>query len=267
MNMLCRARIFGAIFHGGILFTGLVLALAEEPPATNAVPTTVTRSDSNHVVAPLILIGKKSTHPQGIFFEDINEIVKMLDAKVDLQVILAFIQNAGFAYNPTADDLIRLREHGASSEMLMALLRSGDNGRASVPQVHSEVSPPPAAPATSYVRESAYPANPSEYTDAGEVPSPSTEYGYPYGAWPWVYGPSVYVGWYQPYVFVHGRWCIRGDGGHYFGNGGPWHHPTAPGAAPHSVSAPVSGQAGSVAPASGYRVSVRVGGAPAGRAR
>jgi len=50
-----------------------------------------------------------------------------LDAKASPPVIKAFIQNALMAYNPTAAELITLKEHGAEADILVALLQRALN--------------------------------------------------------------------------------------------------------------------------------------------
>ena len=123
-----------------MLFTAVVFGLAQA--ALAATPTTT--------VPPLILSGRQSARPAGTYSAGIAEIIKMLDAKVDAPVILAYIQNSPIPYNPEATELIALKEHGASTEMLMALLHHGDELRLQLAQAQSAVNPPPAAPAYDY---------------------------------------------------------------------------------------------------------------------
>jgi len=73
-----------------MLFIALVAGLALEAPAVG--PATN--------VAPLIISGRQSAHPAGTYSAGIAEIIKMLEAKVDAQVILAYIQYSAIPYNP-----------------------------------------------------------------------------------------------------------------------------------------------------------------------
>jgi hypothetical protein len=111
------------------------------------------------------------------------EIVRLVDAKVDAEVIKGFIQNSPIAYNPTATDLIALTEHGVSSDILVALLHHGAELRAKMAQVQPSVYPSTqtTAPQTTY-------------------PVVSDSYSYPYDTgYPYYnYYPNYYyntVGW------------------------------------------------------------------------
>ena len=122
----------------------------------------------------------------------VADIIKMLDAKVDAPVILAYIQNSTIPYNPEATELIALKEHGASTETLVAVLHRGDELRLQMVQAQSAVNPPPAAPAYDYAPQAAYPAYPYGSPDASDAPYPATYYSYGYG-WPLAYGFFVCV--------------------------------------------------------------------------
>jgi hypothetical protein len=69
---------------------------------------------------------RQSARPPGTYSAGIAEIIKMLAAEIGAQVILAYIQNSPIPYNPEATELVTLKEHGASTELLVALLRHGD---------------------------------------------------------------------------------------------------------------------------------------------
>lgn len=215
----------------------MVLGLAHE--ALAVIPTTT--------VAPLIISGRQSARPAGTYSAGIAEIIKLLDAKIDAQVILAYIQTSPIPYNPDAAELIALREHGASTEMLTALLHHGDELRLQLAQAQSAVNPQPAAPAYDYAPEGAYPAYPCGYPDSSCAPYPATYYSYAYG-WPSAYWPSVRISRCWPYSYPHGRF-------------------SAP-HAPYSVSAASSGHRCTLAAHSnGSRGSGRSGGRSAGRSR
>jgi len=84
------------------------------------------------------------------------EVVKMHKAGVDATVLLAFIQNSPVAYNPSAKEIIYLRDSGISNEVISALLRRGGELRERAAEAQREerrTGPPPVAPAA--------PANPS----------------------------------------------------------------------------------------------------------
>jgi hypothetical protein len=55
----------------------------------------------------------------------VAEVVKLLDAKVSKDVIKAYIEGSSGAWNPTAADIIMLKEHGATDDITTALLKRG----------------------------------------------------------------------------------------------------------------------------------------------
>ena len=131
--MLYRSKLFRTSLQAGILLNAMALGLAQQ--ALAATPTTT--------VAPLILSGRQSTRPAGTYSAGIAEIIKMLDARVDAQVILAYIQNSPIPVNPDALELIALKDHGAPVEMLTALLHRGDELRLQMAQAQSAFNPAP----------------------------------------------------------------------------------------------------------------------------
>src|SRR4051812_35005045 len=48
------------------------------------------------------------------------EVLKLQDAKVDAEVIKAFIRNSPVAYNPSAVEIIALKQRGVSPEVITA---------------------------------------------------------------------------------------------------------------------------------------------------
>src|SRR5882672_5354433 len=104
------------------LLGGCVLGAAG---ATSA-PDKVSPGTTNPVVPSLILSGRSGADKTPAKIStSIEEIIKLLDAKASPPVIKAFIQNALMAYNPTAAELIALKEHGAEADILVALLQRG----------------------------------------------------------------------------------------------------------------------------------------------
>src|SRR5664279_3980346 len=92
MSMLYRSKIFWTGLQRGMIFTSVAFGLAQVALAVS--PTTT--------VSPLILSGRQSDRPAGTYSAVITDIIKMLDAKVDAPVILAYIQNSPIPYNPDA---------------------------------------------------------------------------------------------------------------------------------------------------------------------
>jgi hypothetical protein len=240
--MLYRSKILQNGLKRGLLFTALVLGFAQGLPADTL---TTPPGNPGRAVAPLIISGRQSARPAGTYSAGVAEIIKMLEAKVDAQVIFAYIQNSPIPYNPDAAELVALKEHGASTDMLLALIHHGDALRLQMPQAQGAVNPAPAAaPAYDYAPAAAAPAYPSDYyTDSSYAPYPATEYNYGYGysyGWPVVYWPSVGIGGYRSYGYPHGSYYPNRSYGHYPGNSGQGLWASAPSApsAPRAGSAP-----------------------------
>jgi len=89
-----------------------------------------------------IIITNKSEIPtptRGPYLSSgLPEIVKMHKAGVDASVLLAFIQNSPMAYNPSAKEIIYLRDSGISNEIISAMLRRGGELRDRAAEAHRE---------------------------------------------------------------------------------------------------------------------------------
>src|SRR5439155_9428001 len=106
----------------------------------------------------------------------------LVDAKVDVEVIKAFVKNSAIPFSPSAAEIIALREHGVPPEVIVAMLQRG-----------SELK-------TASIQGAAAPADGGAYSAAPSYPSgpeplyPSYSYGYPdYYSYP-AYNYSPYYG-------------------------------------------------------------------------
>src|SRR6202158_5289959 len=54
----------------------------------------------------------------GHYSPGIADILKMVDAKIDADVIKAYIQSSRIAYNPNVNEIIALKDRGVSSDLL-----------------------------------------------------------------------------------------------------------------------------------------------------
>ncbi|HWV99372.1 MAG TPA: hypothetical protein VNZ64_06720 [Candidatus Acidoferrum sp.] len=190
------------------VFLGIACASATTAP-TNSSPT----------VAPLILSGRQSARPAGTYSAGVAELIKMLDAKVETEVMLAYIQGSPIAYNPDATELIGLKEHGASTEMLTTVLHHGDELRLRLAQAESAVNPAPAASAYAYAPEPAYPATAvAPYADSGEAAYPAVYSGYAYGR-SWLFGAPL-GNRHRPFLNEQARWNSRCGEPQFFANSG-----------------------------------------------
>src|SRR6266568_860276 len=79
----------------------------------------------------------------------IGEILKMVDAKVDVTVVKAYIKNSPTAYNPNANEIIALKQRGMGDDIITALIQRGGEVRAQAMQ-GGAMAPAAAAPAIPY---------------------------------------------------------------------------------------------------------------------
>ncbi len=118
----------------------------------------------------------------------IADVVKMVQAKVDMAVIKAYIQNSPVSYNPSATEIIALKSQGISDDLVTAILQRGAEVRTELAKTQSTPPPAAAAPYSPTYSSSGYgydyPSADYSYADYG------MPYGYPYG-----YG----YGWGPPY--------------------------------------------------------------------
>src|SRR6516164_1030360 len=86
---------------------------------------------------------------QVTFTPALRDILKMVDAKVDPNVIKAYIKNAPIAYNPTASEIIALKQHGVPDELIATVLERGGEVRTQFAQAATQSAP--AAPSATPV--------------------------------------------------------------------------------------------------------------------
>ena len=70
------------------------------------------------------------TIPAARFSPGVADIVKLVDAKVDPEVIKTYIKSSSTAYNPSATEIIALKDKGVGPEILPAMLQRGAEVRA-----------------------------------------------------------------------------------------------------------------------------------------
>jgi len=176
------------------------------------------------------------------------EIIKLAQAHIGEDTILAYIQNPGQTYNPSAEEILYLSDLGVSDKVVAALLKKPDATPDAAP---APAAPPAAAPAPETPRAPAagsavMAAAPDNMLDvppaaAAEPPplqNPQDSYFYdslaPYGNWVqtadgWGWQPmaaAVDAGW-APYrdrgcwVLTDDGWCWASD---YSWGWGPFHY-------------------------------------------
>ncbi|HOX55723.1 MAG TPA: hypothetical protein P5205_08865 [Candidatus Paceibacterota bacterium] len=267
-------RRIGHVLGAWLLAGAVVLGGSAKSNALNVVAPGA--AESSTAVAP--------GAPVATYSAGIADVLKLADAKVDTGVITTFIRNSSVAYNPSAAEIIALKERGVKPEILTAMLERGaevraqaqragpatavaaaprDNSGAAAQYAPAYASYAYSAPAATYAYPTyysyAYPAYDYSYYNWGYSwpyywPALSFSYGcYPYRG---------YCGYRYPYWGRHGggNYCgysgYWGRGGHYghsgyYGRGGSHGYPHYSGGrslarpGPHTISRP--------APGSGFR--------------
>jgi hypothetical protein len=89
----------------------------------------------------------------------IREILKMVDAGVSKEVIKAYVETAPIAYDPSAADIIALKQKGIPDDVTMALLKRSTEVRLQNPQAAADQP----APASVVSRENHFYPGPEGY--------------------------------------------------------------------------------------------------------
>jgi hypothetical protein len=187
--------------------------------------------------------------PSPSYSSGMDEILRMVDAKVNVDVMKAYIKNSSVAYNLSASEIITMKERGVPDEVVAALLQRGGELRAMAAQptqAAPSTMPYPQAPypqAPAYAQPPAYSQPPDYGYDYGVTPYyanygyPYYSYGYPYNYWwynswyPWGYYYPYYYPYYYHYHYHDGHFH---DG--HFHNG--WGHPDPHGTWAHNSGSP-----------------------------
>jgi hypothetical protein len=154
----------------------------------------------------------------------LQEVVKLTQAKMSDDVITSYIKNSGASYNLSADDILYLNSQGVSQPVISALLLAKSSGAAPAPApVTTPTTPAPVVSqqVSPYPGQNVAPSQPPPVTVAGA----DVNLGYfqtqlsPFGAWVDVPGqglcwvPSVQstVPDWRPYL-NDGHWIYTDDG-------------------------------------------------------
>ena len=143
--------------------------------------------------------------------EGYNDLAKLVKSKVSDDVILAFINSSNVNYSLTPDEIINLKDLGASSAVITAAIQHKKPVEAaSTPRQAVVLSDNPDNPV---VYESAPP--PEDYSYDGYWQYPPDDFIYSYPGW------QPYYGYYQRRGYDHGYSHDHGySNGHGHGNGG-----------------------------------------------
>ena len=97
----------------------------------------------------------------------IEEILKMVNARVSPDVIKAYVESASVACNPTATDIVALKAHGVSDDITTALLKRSAEGRAQLSQRDADTAtrpnPSPAVKSSAAAYARSYALDPESY--------------------------------------------------------------------------------------------------------
>ena len=151
----------------------------------------------------------------------IADILKMLDAGVSTEIVKAYIENSPVAYNPSATEIITLKDRGVPADLLSAMLRRGGELRAQAIRA-GRATATAVAPAYSYETQPEHPTYPYEYPPDTYPAYPySTDWWYNYGfGWPYIYYPFVFYGGRYPFHHYHPHHDFDFRGGVRFQNRG-----------------------------------------------
>jgi hypothetical protein len=181
----------------GVLAASSLVAQALETPSVQA--------NVNVNAAP------SSSAPR--FSGRINEVVALAQSGVDQSVVLSFIKTSPGPFQPSADEIIRLRDAGISSDVITTMMQRGaelrDQAMAQAAQsqqtyAQSSTSYAQPAPAQTQSWPPQY-VDPTYYSSYYSAPSTVTyiggSYGYPYS----YYYPYSYSSYYYPYRYSYPR--------------------------------------------------------------
>ncbi len=155
----------------------------------------------------------------------LQEVVKLAQAHLGDDVILAYIRNSGASYTLSADDILYLKGQGVSQNVITTLLQKGSAGTPAAPAGMAPVPPPPPsqpempapsagpamtptpAPLSSSEPPEVGSSAPATAPSAAPAPEPAVSFDYfqqqlsPYGSWINVPG---YGECWQPYGIPYG---------------------------------------------------------------
>src|SRR5262245_5498264 len=96
------------------------LCLPFAPGSFQAVSAATVAAEGDTAAAPSAAPSTPTAAPTH-YSAGVAEILKMVDAKVDPDVITAYVKNSSTAYNPTASEIIALRGRGVPNEVIVAM--------------------------------------------------------------------------------------------------------------------------------------------------
>lgn len=150
------------------------------------------------------------------YSEGVAEVLRMAEAKVDPEVIKAYVKSSSTAFNLNAAEIIALKDRGISSEILTAMIQRGSELRR---QAAQNVQPSPNAAAQAAPPPMANPYAPAPAYDYG-VQSAYPGYAYSYPAYSYSYPDYSYYPNYSYYPYYWPSYSVGYLGGGYYGGFG-----------------------------------------------
>lgn len=220
-------------------------------PSTNDLATNLDLSDAPGQIISTASTGTTNTsnNPQ------LNEIVKLVQAGVAENVLLAYVTNSAAAFHVSSDDILYLNDLGAPDSVVTAMLQrdqqfnaNSATAVAAPPQSQSTYAAPEPPPVANYDTNAMVeaetvtpPLTPDADAEAAVEQAPNVSYSYfydslsPYGNWINISGygpcwqPTVVVGnpGWQPYcdrghwAYTDSGWCWVSD---YSWGWAPFHY-------------------------------------------
>jgi len=187
-NVRMKTRLLPLALCGLVAGSSLARAIEANPPQPSVTPDALPASAA----------------PQ--FSGRINDVVSLSKSGVDQSIILAFIKNSPGPFEPSADEIIKLRDMGISTPVLTAMMERGAQVR---DQVHAAAVASASQPANTNPSQAPVISEtpPDTYAGADYAPQPASTvtyigggYSYPYYSYPYYY-PTYYSGWYSAAFF------------------------------------------------------------------
>jgi len=191
-----RIRQSGSLLMAMAVCGGLVTTEAfaqEEASAEVASPLPTTAPVENLPTEPAKAQSKDATVSPGI-----ADVLKMAEAGVSMTVIKAFVEKSSVPFDPSAEDLIALKERAVSDDVTAALLKRGAKVRSEIVENTESVAVP------TVVRD---------LSTGGQLDPESYDFWYYHYAYPRAlsysyrtlapYWPQYYPNYYTPYGGAH----------------------------------------------------------------
>lgn len=221
---------------------GAPLALVSAEAAPTGMPDSPEPAEQNLENAPAQIVSTPQA-PANTLSAPAREILKLAQAGVEENVMMAYVTNSAFVFNLASADIVYLNDVGVPASVVVAMIQRDQTVRAGLPGAAAAGTPPvytnqlvpaPGAP-TPYATSPEPEPQTTPVAEAAPVQQPvNVSYAYfyeslaPYGTWIDIAGygrcwqPSVVVvnrGW-QPYC-DRGRW-VYSDCGWYWASDYSW---------------------------------------------